>query len=198
MRIQLKLHLGKRDPTEQASGLRERLDDLEMIQATAFDQPNVDASPLDERCERPRLALELIALEFAVGKHNRTCEVLNEATRAELSLHPNTEANIGISSAEPDRMEIVYSTDAQAAFDDGSRQRELAVPISRQDDGREMSAGGMAGQKEAFTIPAELFGVAVNPSHGAADLVNHLRKRDLRKQREVNGDEVRAGVDEGL
>src|SRR5262245_26808298 len=64
MGIQLKLHLGKRDPAEQASGLRERLDDLEMIQATGFDQPNVVSCPLDERCKRPRLALELIALEF--------------------------------------------------------------------------------------------------------------------------------------
>src|SRR5215470_3025112 len=198
MGIRLELHLGKRDPAKQASGFRECLDDLEMIQATAFDQPNVKSCPLDKRCERPRLALELIAVEFAVGKHNRTRELFSVPTRAELSLRPDTEANISISSAEPDRMEIVYSADAQAAFDDGIRQRELAGPIGRQDDGCEMSSGGMAGQKEAFAIPAELFSVAVNPSHRTADLVNHLCKRDLRKQREVHRDEVRAGIDEGL
>src|SRR5262245_16717378 len=169
-----------------------------MIQATAFDQPDVASCPLDERSERPRLSLELITLEFAVGKHNRTCEVLNEPTRAELSLHLDAETNIIISSAQPDRMEIVDPADAQAAFDDRRRQRELAEPIGRQDGAREVSSGGMAGQKDAFAISAELFGVAVNPSHGAADLINHLCKRDLRKQREVHRDEVCVGIDEDL
>src|SRR6185437_14158974 len=78
-----KPHLLQRDAAQQPVRRRERVDDLEVVEALAVDQLDRLAVALDRSREIARLPPELVALVLAMGDHDRTREAPDVADRAQ-------------------------------------------------------------------------------------------------------------------
>src|SRR5690348_830324 len=83
---------------------------------------------------------------------------------------------------------------------DVAGQAEVALPIGGQRDCDEMRARGLAPQIEPVRVAAELGGIPVYPSNGAADLIgeHHQVATDILHPGEVRYDIMRPGGEEHL
>ena len=90
--------------------------------------------------------------------------------------------------------------DAHAALDDIRRQAEIAWPVRCERDGGEVPARGLATHIELGRVAAEVPGIVVYTSDGAADLIgkDHEAAADILHPGEVGHDIMRADGEEHL
>jgi hypothetical protein len=92
---------------------------------------------------------------------------LRASGRSWITVQTVGEVQVFAAPGKAHRRQIVHAAHAQPALDGGVGDSELALPFGHQRDAAEMTAGGMAADKDALGIAAEAFGILVDPGDGA-------------------------------